>query len=59
MVANTFLVDLLIAVLVYFLFHAVIMTFIKDPKAQEIFNIVLLIVCVCFALFGTFLPFFR
>jgi hypothetical protein len=53
---NPFLVDLAIAVLAYFLFGALIDMAVKDPKAHEIFKILLLIACVLFALFGTFLP---
>lgn len=54
---NSFLINLIIAVLVYFLFHAVIDTFVKDSKANEIFNIILLVLCVIYALFGSFLLF--
>ncbi len=55
--SNSFLIDLLIAVLVYFLFGVVIDTLVKDSKAHDVLRIILLIVCVFYALFGTFLPF--
>lgn len=56
---SPFLIDLAIAVLVYFLFGALIDLAIKDPKAHELFRVILLIACVLFALFGSFLPFIR
>lgn len=40
------IVDLLIAVLVYFLFNIVIDTFVKDASANQIFKIILLIICL-------------
>jgi predicted PurR-regulated permease PerM len=56
---NSFLIDLLIAVLAYFLFSLVINAFVKDPRAHEIFTVILIIACVIYALFGQFFPFFR
>lgn len=56
---SPFLIDLVIAVLVYFLFNAVIDTFVNDPNANKMFKLILLIACVIFALFGTLLPFAR
>lgn len=50
---NNVLVDLLIAVLIYFLGQAVIDTFITDAPANRIFKIVLLIICVLIAIGGS------
>jgi len=43
---GSIVVDLLIAVLVYFLFNIVINTFVEDPHANQIFKIILLFVCL-------------
>ena len=54
---NPFLINLAIAVFAWVLFHAFIDTLVKDAKANERFNIILIIACVLYAMFGTFLPF--
>jgi CDP-diglyceride synthetase len=43
----------LLAVLVYFLFGAVIDTLVTDQPAQKIFKIILLVICVVIALAGS------
>lgn len=54
---NVFLLNLAIAVFVWVLFHAAIDMLITDPKANKIFNFILIIACVLYAIFGQFLPF--
>jgi hypothetical protein len=44
----------LLAVLVYFLFNAVIDTLITDANAAKLFKIILLIICIFIALGGSF-----
>lgn len=53
---SPFLIRLLVAVLVYFLGQKVIETLVSSPDAARIFSIILLLVCVFYALFGWFLP---
>jgi|GEM_PF-3177875 len=52
-IGNSIIDSFLLAVLVYFLFKIVIDALIKDPKAHEIFHVILIIVCVLIALGGT------
>ena len=54
---DPFLIRLLIAVLVYYFFGIVIGKFGKDSAAQEMFSLILLIACILYLLFGSFLPF--
>lgn len=50
---NGVVIDLLIAVLLYYFGSVVIDAFVKDARANEIFKVVLLIVCIIIALGGT------
>ena len=52
---DSFLVRLIIAVLVYYL-GEVLLGLIKDAKLKEILNVVLIIVVVLYAAFGSILP---
>ena len=54
---DPFLTRLLIAVLVYFLFDLVIKNIVTDGQAARIFSIILLIACILYLFFGSFLPF--
>ena len=42
----------LFAVLVYFLFALVVDAFVKDPRSNEIFKVILVIICILIALGG-------
>jgi hypothetical protein len=53
---DPFLTRLLIAVLVYFFFNIVIEKLVTEAKAKSIFEVVLLIACILYLLFGSFLP---
>lgn len=55
--SNNFLFDFALAVLAYFLFSALLDAVVSDAQARQVFKIILIIACVLFALFGTFLPF--
>ncbi len=52
--ANSIVVRLLVAVLVYFLFNIVIDTAIKDANANQLFKILLLIICLAIVFVGGF-----
>jgi len=52
--AQSIVVRLLVAVLIYFLFNVVIDTAIKDANANQMFKIVLLIVCLAIVFVGGF-----
>ncbi len=56
---DAFLVRLLIAVLVYFFFNIVIEKLVTKPEAKNMFSIVLLIACILYLVFGSFLPAFH
>jgi len=43
---NNIVVRLVVAFFIYFFFNILIDTLVKDPKANETFKIVLLIVCL-------------
>ena len=54
---DPFLLRLLIAVFVWFFFNMVIEKFVTKPEPKKIFEVVLIITCICFVAFGAFLPF--
>ena len=54
---DPFLTRLLIAVLVYFFFNIIIEKLVKNPDAKGIFEVILLIACIVYLVFGKFLPF--
>lgn len=45
---------LLVAVLLYFLFNVVIDTTIKDAQANQLFKVILLIICLALVFVGGF-----
>ena len=50
--ADNIVVRLLVAVLVFFLLDKAIDLFVKDPRANEIFKYILIVVCLAIVFIG-------